>query len=157
MHHAPDSESATARAAESAQPRLELVREVRDGADEMRAVRAELRDQLQQWRLGARVANAVLDVAHELIVNAHQHGAPPVRLSVVAGVTEVRVEVHDASSRPARLLPYRPGVSEHGLGLQLVRQLSRQWGQTLHDTAGYDASDPATARKAVWAVFPRPT
>jgi two-component sensor histidine kinase len=91
-----------------------------------------------------RVANAVLDVAHELLVNAHQHGSPQVLLTVRTGTDEIRIDVHDCSAAPARLLPYRPGVSEHGLGLQLVRQLSRQWGQTTDDDG-----------KSVWAVFVR--
>jgi len=111
---------------------------------EMRAVRNQLRGLLQQWQLETRLANAVLDVAHELLVNAHQHGSPQVRLTVQTGTNEIRIDVHDGSDAPARLLPYRPGVSEHGLGLQLVRQLSTQWGQTTDDDG-----------KSVWAVFAR--
>jgi len=127
----------------------ELALEVEAGAAELREARAALRSHLEELDLGLRVANAVLDVAHELIVNAHQHGAPPVRLTVLAGADDVRVEVFDASTNPARLLPYRPGVSEHGLGLQLVRQLSLTWGQTM------EPEGPGPAGKSVWAVFPR--
>jgi len=152
MHHAPGSDSPATHKTSAAEPHLELTRDVEGGSAQMREVRAELRSELHSWQLGERVANAVLDVAHELVVNAHQHGTPPVRLRVTVGIAEVRVEVYDASSVPARLLPYRPGVSEHGLGLQLVRQLSITWGQTLQDA---ERSEPAG--KFVWAIFPRPT
>src|SRR4051794_34798584 len=104
MHHASGSESPPTDAAEAAEPHLELAREVLAGGAEVREARAELRRHLEQWELGDRVTNAVLDVAHELIVNAHQHGRTPVRLRVMLGTTEVRVEVYDASPHPARLL-----------------------------------------------------
>jgi two-component sensor histidine kinase len=123
---------------------LHLTCEVAASAEEMRAVRTQLRKLLIEWQLEERVANAVLDVAHELLVNAHQHGAPQVRLTVQTGTNEIRIDVRDGSVAPARLLPYRPGLSEHGLGLQLVRQLSRQWGQTTDESG-----------KSVWAVFSR--
>lgn len=123
---------------------MRLTCDVAATADAMRAVRSQLRDLLVRWQLEDRTANAVLDVTHELLVNAHQHGAAPVRLVVEAGTTQIRAVVRDGSGEPARLLAYRPGVSEHGLGLQLVRQLSTQWGQTTHDDG-----------KSVWAVFER--
>ena len=123
---------------------LQLTCEVAARPAEMRAVRNQLRALLDQWQLEIRLANAVLDVTHELLVNAHRHGEPQVRLTVQTGTNEIRIDVHDESSAPARLLPYRPGVSEHGLGLQLVRQLSSQWGQTTDDNG-----------KSVWAVFVR--
>ena len=123
---------------------LQLTCEVAARPAEMRAARNRLRALLEEWQLDQRLANAVLDVAHELLVNAHRHGAPEVRLTVQTGTNEIRVDVRDGSSAPARLLPYRPGVSEHGLGLQLVRQLSSQWGQTTDDNG-----------KSVWAVFTR--
>ena len=123
---------------------LQLTCEVAARPAEVRAARNQLRALLQQWQLDERLANAVLDVAHELLVNAHRYGDPPVQLTLRTSTSELRIDVHDGSSDPARLLPYRPGVSEHGLGLQLVRQLSTQWGQTTDDTG-----------KAVWAVFAR--
>jgi two-component sensor histidine kinase len=123
---------------------LRLTCEVAATADAMRTVRTQLRELLTQWRLEDRTANAVLDVTHELLVNAHQHGTAPVQLTLEAGTAEIRAAVRDCSASPARLLAYRPGVSDHGLGLQLVRQLSSQWGQTTHDDG-----------KSVWAVFER--
>ena|SRR5438270_14100836 len=117
-----------------------------ESPESTREIRVRLRTLLETWQLETRLANAVVDVVHELLVNAHQHGAPPVHLTVTASQAEVRVEVQDASPTPARLLPYRPGWSDRGLGLQLVRQLSREWGQT-----------SAPEGKTVWAVFVRRT
>ena len=125
---------------------MQLTCEVAPDAQQMRAVRDRLRELLSHWQLDDRLANAVLDVTHELLVNAHQHGAPPVRLVVEAGTDAIRADVRDASPVPARVLPYRPGFSERGLGLRLVRQLSTQWGQTTDDDG-----------KSVWASFARRT
>lgn len=143
MEQGEDTRSAVAAPTES-DLQLQLTCEVAARPAEMRAVRNRLRALLEQWQLDIRLANAVLDVAHELLVNAHRHGSPQVRLTVQTSTNEIRIDVHDGSSVPARLLPYRPGVSEHGLGLQLVRQLSNQWGQTTDDDG-----------KSVWALFTR--
>jgi two-component sensor histidine kinase len=143
MEQGEDASPASATAA-GTQLQLQLACEVAPSAQEMRAIRNRLRDLLMQWKLEDKVANAVLDVTHELLVNAHQHGAPPVQLTVVADTEEIRADVRDGSPAPARLLPYRPGFSERGLGLQLVRQLSAQWGQTTEPDG-----------KSVWATFPR--
>jgi two-component sensor histidine kinase len=125
-------------------PQAHLSIEADASADTTRDIRARLRMLLEMWQLEPRVASAVVDVTHELLVNAHQHGAPPVHVTVTADPAEVRVSVQDGNTAPARLLPYRPGVSERGLGLQLVRQLSSEWGQTSR-----------TGGKTVWAVFVR--
>ena len=127
-----------------ATPTVQLSVDVDADSGSMRVVRTQLQALLKHWQVEARIANAVLDVAHELLVNAHQHATPPVRLTVTAGVDEIRVEVSDTGTQPARMLPYRPGLSEHGLGLHLVRQLSLDWGQT-SEAEG----------KTVWAVFVR--
>jgi two-component sensor histidine kinase len=125
-------------------PALHFSSEVGPGAEAMRDIRLRLRTLLEQWQIEPRSANAVLDVTHELLVNAHQHAAMPVRLTVTVGIGDIRVAVADSSLAPARMLPYRPGLSEHGLGLHLVRQLSNEWGQTSTDVG-----------KTVWAVFTR--
>jgi two-component sensor histidine kinase len=126
------------------EPVLQLSLAVGPDAASMRQIRSHLDASLERWQVEPRVANAVLDVAHELLVNAHQHAVSPVQLTVTAGTTDIRVGVTDASRDPARLLPYRPGLSEHGLGLHLVRQLPHDWGQTSTDEG-----------KTVWAVFLR--
>src|SRR4051794_19348140 len=123
-------------------PTLVLRLEVETSAEAARDVRSRLRITLQQSGLTERISNAALDVAHELVVNAVQHASPPVLLLVRIDPTEVHVEVSDASTDPARVLPYRPGVSDHGLGLQLVRHLARNWGQEI----GSDG-------KTVWALI----
>src|SRR3954452_15014848 len=55
---------------------------VRPDADGLRGARGFVRETLQTWRLDASTANAAIDVAHELVSNAVQHGEPPVRLSL---------------------------------------------------------------------------
>jgi two-component sensor histidine kinase len=79
-------------------------------------------------------------VAHELVSNAVKHGDPPVALRLALHGSAVGITVSDASPLPARRLPYRSGVSERGLGLRLVTQLSREWGQR-----------PDADGKSVWA------
>ena len=123
-------------------PQLVLRLDVDPTPEAARDARSSLRVTLQESNLTARISNAALDVAHELVVNAVQHATPPVRLVVHIQATEVRIEVSDASPTPARVLPYRPGVSDHGLGLQLVRHLARNWGQEF----GVDG-------KTVWAII----
>jgi len=95
---------------------------------------------MTEWQVDNAAANAAIDVAHELISNAVQHGLPPVTLILAYRPPVIDVVVRDASTEPARRLPYRPGVSERGLGLRLVAQLSSEWGQ-LYETDG----------KRVWA------
>src|SRR4051794_32981575 len=121
---------------------------VRPDAEGLRHARGFVRTTLESWRLDPSTANAAIDVAHELVSNAVQHGEPPVQLSLSLrhDATSVLVSVSDASPVPARLLPYRSGVSERGLGLRLVAQLSTEWAQT-----------PTTTGKSVWAtVRPAP-
>lgn len=110
----------------------------------LRATKARLREVLVEWQIDDRTANAAYDVAHELLSNALRHGTAPVELAVHATAEQIRVQVSDAARAPARMLPYRPGISEHGLGLRLVQQLSAQWGQKMHDRG-----------KTVWATFHR--
>jgi two-component sensor histidine kinase len=120
-------------------PRVRLDVIVEPTAESVYEARQSLRDALD-GEFSPRVANAALDVAHELLINAHHHGAPPISLGVELGARGVLIEVTDASNVPAKLLPYRPGVSERGLGLQLVRQLTTEWGQHVGDEG-----------KTVWA------
>ena len=123
---------------------LQFTRDVAAVPDQLHDARAQLRDELHRWQLSTRVCNAVLDVSHELLMNAHQHGHAPVRLAVRMDTDWVRVEVTDGSASPARLLPYRAGLSERGVGLHLVRRLATQWGQTTRPDG-----------KTVWATFDR--
>lgn len=128
----------------SAPSRRLVSRLVDVGETAQRTLRGDLRTLLEKWDVETAVANAALDVGHELVANAHRHGRPPVLLTLEATAGEVFVCVHDASPDAAVLRPYRLGVSESGLGLHLVRQLSARWGQ---------AVDPEG--KLVWARIGR--
>lgn len=125
-------------------PELQLSVPVERGPSSLRAAKAQLRDALAEWQVDDRTLNAAVDVAHELMTNALRHAGAPIVVTVGAGAERVRVQVDDAAREPARMLPYRPGVSEHGLGLRLVQQLSSAWGQQLREDG-----------KSVWAVFTR--
>jgi len=98
------------------------------GDDARQRIRSFVRRTLLAWEVDASHASAVLDVTDELVTNALRHGQQPITLTLERD-TAVRVLVHDASFEMATVLPYRSGVSEHGLGLRLVRQLSDRWGQ----------------------------
>jgi two-component sensor histidine kinase len=109
-------------------------------AEGLRAAREFVRQTVRRWVSDLRVANAALDVAHELVSNAARHAAPPIRLTLLRESSAILITVTDGSPEPARRLPYRSGVSERGLGLRLVGQLSHEWGQRQEPDG-----------KAVWA------
>src|SRR3954466_8811877 len=82
-------------------------------------------------------------LSNELMTNAVQHGLPPIavgsELDRINGT--ITVVVSDGSTEAARPLPYRAGLSERGLGLRIVAQLSTTWGQR-----------PDGEGKSVWAT-----
>ena len=118
--------------------------EVEPTADGLRAARHLVIESLRRWSIDERTANAALDVANELMSNAVQHGLPPIAVHIdfdhAAGA--VTVVVSDGSPTRAQPLPYRAGLSERGLGLRIVAQLSSSWGQRT-DADG----------KSVWATM----
>lgn len=81
---------------------------------------------LRQWSLAPVVEDAVL-VVSELVTNAVRHGTGAVGLRVSAGAEELRIEVHDGSTVPARLRAAGE-EEESGRGLFLVDALARAWG-----------------------------
>jgi anti-sigma regulatory factor (Ser/Thr protein kinase) len=88
--------------------------------------------------------SAVKDVAGELVANAVRLAADEVVLVVEVHQEAVLVGVWDDGPGVPRLLPYRTGVSDRGVGLRLVNQLSARWGW-VEDGAG----------KWVWARLTR--
>ena len=110
------------------------------------AARAFSRETCLLWGVPEPVVNAVIDIASELTANAVRHATAPVVLALERQGDELRISAWDDGAGRPRLLPYRPGISEHGLGLHLVVRLSREWGCS-EDQAG----------KWVWAAVPLPS
>ena len=123
--------------------RVPLMRDVDPSSDGLRAARQLVIESMRQWCIDERTANATLDIANELMSNAVQHARPPISVAIEldAATGAVTVVVSDGDPTPARPLPYRTGLSERGLGLRIVTQLSTTWGQR-----------PEGHGKAVWAT-----
>lgn len=94
----------------------------------IRTARASCTRACQGWGLPTAAASTVVDLASELVSNAVRHAGGALELALERHAGHVHVSVSDASSEPPRLLPYRAGLSDHGIGLQLVDQLSTSWG-----------------------------
>jgi anti-sigma regulatory factor (Ser/Thr protein kinase) len=92
------------------------------------AGRAFVHQTCATWQVPAAAASTVVDVASELVSNAARHAGGPIDLTLELRGEHVVISVTDRSHVPPRLLPYRRGVSEQGIGLRLVDQLSESWG-----------------------------
>ncbi|HUF32405.1 MAG TPA: ATP-binding protein [Acidimicrobiales bacterium] len=115
----------------------------------LEAVRRRLVDVAH--RLGASVDDEHLSLlATELMVNAMEHGLPPVAVRVRWDGHRLRVEVEDACCRAPELrcpAPHDVG----GRGLWLIDQMASAWGVTLapsckvvwFELAGDDEADTA--------------
>lgn len=126
--------------------RLRVSREVRlppDGAVTATA-REFCLDSAAAWQLPSSTTSSLVDVTSELVANASRVSASPLLLALELDTSTVTARVWDDGPGSPRLLPYRPGVSERGLGLHLVKRLSLRWG-TSSDAGG----------KWVWAVLAR--
>jgi len=66
-------------------------------------------------------------VAAELLANAHQHGAPPVSISIEAEPGRVWLEVSDSSPRWPVVVP-ASNANMTGRGFTLVDAVSARWG-----------------------------
>jgi signal transduction histidine kinase len=114
---------------------LALVRRIEltpDRASSRRA-RAFAGQTCERWALPTSVRNAAVDIASELVANATAHGTGPVVLALERGAGNLLVRAWDDGPGSPRVLPYRPGLSEKGLGLRLVKQLSTHWGAAADD------------------------
>ncbi|HTL83711.1 MAG TPA: ATP-binding protein [Acidimicrobiia bacterium] len=84
-------------------------------------------------------ANPECDVAvSELVLNAFQHGAPPITLTAIRTPNRVRIEISDGRSDFGPRRKY--GVA----GLKIVDAFSTAWGTIELPTGG----------KVVWVEFP---
>lgn len=106
---------------------------------DLAAMRAALRLQLEARGHDSRDA---LLCATELITNAAEHGASPVRARIELMGSTMRIEVSDSE----RLLPRlrHPGP-DGGFGLRIVEALTVRWGTA-----------PATWGKTTWAELALP-
>ena len=109
--------------------RIELAPE-RSSARKARAFTVQTCD---RWALPTSVRNAAVDIASELVSNAASHGTGPVVLAIERGAGNLLVRAWDDGPGTPRVLPYRPGLSDKGLGLRLVKQLSTHWGAAVDD------------------------
>jgi hypothetical protein len=108
-----------------------------------RAARAFCRQACRSWSIVGPGVGAGEDIASELVDNAVARAGSPVSLVLELRRTELEVSVWDDAPGVPRVLPYRAGVSERGIGLRLVKQLSRRWGW-----------DKQANGKRVWAQVP---
>ncbi|MCW2713079.1 MAG: hypothetical protein JWN88_126 [Frankiales bacterium] len=113
------------------------------GPASARTARVFTREACEAWSLSGAVASAVVDLGSELVSNAERHGSGQVLLALDLHAGHVSVSVYDEGGGRPALLPYRPGVSDRGVGLQIVQHLSEEWGWT---------DDPPG--KWVWAHVP---
>lgn len=83
-------------------------------------------------------------VVSELVTNAVMYGSEPIELDLTLDVDELRIEVSDADSDLAAVVP--PDMSSSsgpsGRGLRIVEVLARQWGVC-----------EAAVGKIVWATI----
>jgi anti-sigma regulatory factor (Ser/Thr protein kinase) len=79
-------------------------------------------------RVSKQTAEAAVLVSSELVTNAYKHGEGEIelRLSVLAG--RLRIEVIDQGQRQAPHVREQESDKRGGWGLQIVDQLSLQWG-----------------------------
>ena len=128
-----------------ATPRLVLRRELPVSTSAPRLARSFCRETCAEWALPPQVVNTVTDLASELVANAVRHTRSPMRLALERSTHALVLSVWDDGVGVPHVLPYRPGISERGLGLRLVKQLSSDWGWASVDDG-----------KAVWARIPLP-
>lgn len=108
--------------------------------------RVFVRRMLQEWALPELAVNAAVDVTSELVTNAVRAAPSHLVVSLTRRPQSLLVSVWDDAEGRPHLRAYRPGVSQRGIGLRLVKHLSQDWGW-----------DDEGAGKWVWArlLLPR--
>ena len=109
-------------------PHLVVRQELAVSTGAPRLARSLCRETCTDWALPSQVVSTVTDLASELVANAVRHTRSPMRLSLERSRGAVVLSVWDDGVGVPHVLPYRPGISERGLGLRLVKQLSSDWG-----------------------------
>ncbi|ASO21882.1 hypothetical protein AHOG_21330 [Actinoalloteichus hoggarensis] len=99
---------------------------------------------LHRWGLSGELADDVLLATSELVTNAVEHGAAPIRLEVERGTSRITLRVHDRSLDSPQISWSDP-LGERSRGLLIVAAISSDWG---FETEG--------AGKCVWAEFQVP-
>lgn len=102
-------------------------------ADSVAEARTRVRATAREQRLPAECVRAAALLASELVSNALEHGAPPLRLQLLATGTGVRLEVEDASPRSPVVLAV-PATAATGRGLTIVAAVSSAWGHYSTDS-----------------------
>lgn len=105
-------------------------RELAPGTASAPATRAFCRETLAGWSVGAELAASAVDVASELVANALRSSRSPIVVRLELREDGLLVSTWDDGAGRPRLRPYRPGISERGIGLHLVEHLSQAWGWT---------------------------
>jgi hypothetical protein len=106
------------------------------------AVREQVAGVLAEWEVRDEAAEPVLLVVTELLTNALEHAAAPIRITLALGEAFVRVQVHDGAGEPPS--PRTDGPAHvRGRGLEIVETLALRHGWT-----------PEPHGKTVWADVP---
>ena len=116
-------------------PVLVRRRELAPAAASAREARDFVQQTCRDWSVPGTVVTAATDIVSELVANAVALPASQVVLALERTPGTLTVRVWDDGPGLPRLVAYLPGRSERGLGLRLVKQLSRRWGVTA-DGAG---------------------
>jgi len=134
-------------ASHPAEAYVPLRRWVLDSAAQLRAMRADLRQQLaasvpSPGNGDSGVPDNVVLVTSELATNALAHGRPPAEVHLMFDGHAVLIVVSDRDATHAPFLAEDRAPGEGGFGLQIARRLS--------DAVGWWTD---TSGKHVWAAF----
>jgi hypothetical protein len=105
----------------------------------LRELRARTRAVLQSWGVQPPVLDAAVIAAHELSSNAMLHTKADAMLRLIPLGDRIRIEVSDLSTAEPRRSITDPAELEHGIGLNVVANLTDAWGH-----------HPSECGKTVW-------